>query len=334
MLASSLLVLIISAMISLCSCSSPYIPPDGIEFQLKNIADNKCLALPENFDDPVSDECVAIESYDDRWWTIIKNPETNYYLIQNTERNECLSADDQPYKLKTFECDINYSDQWWIMDGADDGFQIKNYKTNECIFMNTNNGPGTYKCKDDQGEANWDQLWIFYLETYQIVDIIFDTDNGKISNVQELISGSGECMNNITDMNGEESVEINSPGNMTETSSFSHTAGVSISVGTAFKTNVPIVADWFRWIRLGPSYDYEWGKETTISHQVGHPQNVTCRPGEIIIAECGAYTGTMDVPYRMILETTETKIRFESTGIWRGTYTFDPHCHLEYKNPI
>ena len=48
-----------------------------------------------------------------------------------------------------------------------------------------------------------------------------------------------------------------------ETSSFSHEAGVSMTIGTEFKAKIPFVAEKTIKLSVGGHYTHHWGKSTT-----------------------------------------------------------------------
>lgn len=97
---------------------------------------------------------------------------------------------------------------------------------------------------------------------------------------------------------------------ITETSSFQHTAGASVSVGTSFKTGVPYIAEGEISVEVSASYEYSAGTENSEERTV--QAEFACVGAPYKITECNAlmFSDQINVPY---------------TRTW--TQKEDPTCH-------
>ena len=86
-----------------------------------------------------------------------------------------------------------------------------------------------------------------------------------------------------------------------QTESWGNTVGASITVGTKFKTGVPLFAEGEVSVEVSASYEHTWGKETY--HETKYSTTVTCKAPPKTKVVCSYITNAarLDVPYTMYL---------------------------------
>lgn len=108
-----------------------------------------------------------------------------------------------------------------------------------------------------------------------------------------------------------------------ETSTFSHTAGVGIEVGTTFSTGVPFIAKGEISVTLSAHYEHTWGQTTTKTKSFTDTIHCKSPPRTKTVCEYVANKATIDVPYKITFSQGAHKKVVE--GVWKGVSVFEDH---------
>ena len=84
---------------------------------------------------------------------------------------------------------------------------------------------------------------------------------------------------------------------VTETSSFTHTAGASVTVGTTFEAGVPLVAKGEISTEVSASYEYSAGTEKSVTKTLQADYNCVAKPGKRVTCETFLFKYLVSVPY-------------------------------------
>jgi hypothetical protein len=83
-----------------------------------------------------------------------------------------------------------------------------------------------------------------------------------------------------TDGSVEQSTTFTVSEEVTETASFTHTAGASVTVGTEFKAGIPVLASGSISVEVTASYEFSAGTERSESKTVSAEYNCVAPPGK------------------------------------------------------
>ena len=153
----------------------------------------------------------------------------------------------------------------------------------------------------------------------KIVGVDFDVDRGKLlSSTPKVIAQ--EVLENY-DSSTDQSMEFSYNEQVSNTSSFQHTAGVGIKVGTEFKCGYPCVAEGKISVEVNASYQYSWGASKTTSKSYNGKLPVVAKAGTAVECKAVITEAILDVPYTIRLKSGRT-----SSGKWRGVSTWGFHA--------
>jgi len=99
------------------------------------------------------------------------------------------------------------------------------------------------------------------------------------------------------DSSVEQSTTFTVSESVTETSSFSHTAGASVTVGTTFSTGIPVVAAGEISVDVSAYYDYSSGREKSETKTLRADYNCVAAPGTSVTCEALLFKYRVTVPY-------------------------------------
>ena len=159
-----------------------------------------------------------------------------------------------------------------------------------------------------------DNNWEFY-------DITYQTDQAQITQLSPEAIGRKELDNrNAT---GISIIEFTVSKTVTETQSFTHTVGASVTVGTEFKTGIPFVAEGKVSVEVTASYEYEYGTQRSVSRT--REITFTCQgvPRRKTVCIVRLHYNKLDVPYTMVLKHKRKGCTCESKGIFTGVASTD-----------
>lgn len=87
---------------------------------------------------------------------------------------------------------------------------------------------------------------------------------------------------------------------ISETSSFSHSTGVSITIGTEFEVGIPLLAKGKVEMEVSTSYEYSYGNEKTTEKSLTGTFNCVAPKGKNVRCEAVFTKDHVEVPYTMV----------------------------------
>jgi hypothetical protein len=170
-----------------------------------------------------------------------------------------------------------------------------------------------------QGGGNSGQLWKYLHESLEIVDVVYDLDKGKVTDVITTPIWTREIINQS------ESEQTNSvllSKEVTETSHFENSATSSTTVekGAHFTAQIPRVkseAGASFQLGLTESQTNSYGEISNISKKYEDTVDVRVRPHTKMIVTFSVSECILDVPYTMIFRSKEGK-ETSCQGTWKG----------------
>lgn len=114
-----------------------------------------------------------------------------------------------------------------------------------------------------------------------------------------------------------QSMEFSFNETITNSFSFTHQTGVSISVGTKFKCGIPMVGEGEAQVVVTGSYSYSWGTSGSNAKSYVAKFPVMAGPHSTVVCNAVVNETKMDVPYTIYFESGNT-----SSGLWKGVSTW------------
>lgn len=133
-------------------------------------------------------------------------------------------------------------------------------------------------------------------DDFDLQDVDYDIKNGKITEMPPQNAGV-KTIENETSQSQQTKYIVTKT--VSETSSFEHTTGASISVGTTFGVGIPIVAMGEISVEVSASYDYTEGQSREESKSV--TAEFWCTSSAYTVTECQSFLfrDKVEVPYTM-----------------------------------
>ena len=327
----ALATIVINMLVLLSKSSSVNMPPDGTYIQFQNVESNKCMLDRElangNIDgnNGVTDSCCI--NCDDQLYKLEPHATLyGYYKLVNVKSNRVIiSSSDGSFR--TYPNIGTSADKYWKFEAKSSDanlFKLVNLESKRVIVSNSD---GRYTTYPNIGSSD-DKYWKWNIENYNVIGVSFDLNNGNILSDAPLVAGGGIC-NNGDGGSESQTVQIESSITVTETSSFSYTAGFSLSIGTTFETGIPFVAAGQVSTTLTVSHELSFGSEFSTERTFTAILPVTCASGEIIEVECVVFQAQLNVPYTLYLRADKSGSDFESNGIWTGTSAYEFICDFD-----
>jgi len=162
---------------------------------------------------------------------------------------------------------------------------------------------------------------VLVIDPDKIIHVDFDVDHGKLLHSTPKVIAK-QTLNN--DTSREQSMEFSYNEQVSTTSSFQHTAGVEITVGTSFQCGVPCLAEGKIEVGVTASYQHSWGKSETTSKSYTGKVPVRTNKNTAVVCKAIIKEAKLEVPYKIHFESGRT-----SSGIWHGVSTWDFHVTFD-----
>ncbi|KAF8173573.1 hypothetical protein K438DRAFT_1610668 [Mycena galopus ATCC 62051] len=164
-----------------------------------------------------------------------------------------------------------------------------------------------------------EQLVSSVYEDMDVVKVEYSLDQGRITSSTPTVLSS-QTLFNTTDI--EQEIDCTMKRKVTETTSFSHTEGISLPVGTSFSAGVP----WFNELdgfHVNPEFgtSMTWGQESNSQQSFSTSFTVKAAPHSSVLAVWTVDYRTLEIPYTTTLRSRSTGTTATSSGIWRGPST-------------
>ena len=164
--------------------------------------------------------------------------------------------------------------------------------------------------------------------TDKIDRVEFHCDRGKLEATNPKVLAVQEISNKSSQP---QSVEFSYSETVSNSSSFTHQWGRSISSAAKFSCEVPTVVKGEITTTLTGSVSHTWGKTETFQKTVSGKHPVVAARFTKVICEVVANEAKMEVPYTMHFKSGK-----KSGGMWKGASTWDVKTSLkeEKLNPL
>jgi len=149
----------------------------------------------------------------------------------------------------------------------------------------------------------------------------FHCDRGKLGATNPKVLAVQE---NSNESSQPQSVEFSYSETVSNTSTFTHQWGISISRSAKFSCELPTVFKGEISTTTTGSVSLTWGKTETFQKTVSGKHPVVAAPFTKVICEVVANEAMMDVPYTMYFKSGKT-----SGGMWKGVSTWDVKTSLK-----
>ena len=161
---------------------------------------------------------------------------------------------------------------------------------------------------------------------WEFVSIKFDTNGGQVRFSPPAVVGK-KVINNLKGTQSP-SIAFTVAKEVVERESFSHTAGASLTVGTEFKTGVPIVAEGKVKVEFTVSYQFQYGKEK--EKKTTKSATFRCPAGPKLKVTCLVTLSTqeMSVPYTMKLRHKQRGCECFSNGTYDKISATNMHMEI------
>ena len=120
-------------------------------------------------------------------------------------------------------------------------------------------------------------------EDYELGKLVYHTSRGTATTLRPERIGY-QYINN-TDSSVEQSTMFSVSETVTETSTFTHTAGIEVMVGTEFTSGVPSLAEGKITVEVTASYEFSAGIERSVEKQMQADYNCVAPAGKIVTCE-------------------------------------------------
>lgn len=162
---------------------------------------------------------------------------------------------------------------------------------------------------------------VLVLNDDEIIRVEYKVDEAKMLSTTPKVIAK-QTNHNASSIN--QTMEFSFNETITNSFSFTHQAGASISVGTKFKCGIPMVGEGEAQVVVTGSYSYNWGTSSSNAKSYVAKFPVTAGPHSTVICNAVVNETKMDVPYTIYFESGNT-----SSGLWKGVSTWGLRATFE-----
>ncbi|PYI02788.1 hypothetical protein BO78DRAFT_400309 [Aspergillus sclerotiicarbonarius CBS 121057] len=313
-----------------------YIPPGGVRFRLQGKRSG-CV-LVGNTNDTLTDYDGS-EVYDDQWFTLAEVPGSSdtYYIrsTYNRNNNKVIFCREEAYDVGLYRTD--YADQHFRLDPGEGEFRglfrLLAPATNRVITSNgRSNGVGNYPADEDKYD---DQYFAFLFEDLVFDHVEYNIDLGATIGQGVPHSWMGQTINETNDPN--DSMEINMEETLSETVSFEHTSGITLTEGMTASFGIPGVMEGEITLEMSIVDSFTFGKSKTVQHTVGSSVTVAAPARTITTVEATVTQSKITIPAKIYSKskalgiTVITEAMYEGAPFWGIVYDIKPPIPLDDK---
>lgn len=151
--------------------------------------------------------------------------------------------------------------------------------------------------------------------TWTATDIVYDVESSKVIPVQPSTVGHKTIYNRGST---EESQSISVTEGMSTSTSFSHSAGASVTVGATFSFGVPLVFEGEVSTEVSASYDFSYGTDRTVSKETTAEFSCTGAANKKSVCKVLLFKEKYDIPYTMTWTKNSEKVcKCETKGVFK-----------------
>ncbi|KAJ6530577.1 hypothetical protein B0H19DRAFT_1273582 [Mycena capillaripes] len=161
-----------------------------------------------------------------------------------------------------------------------------------------------------------EQLVSFVYEDMDVVKVEYTLGQGRTTTSTSTVLSS-QTLSNTTVV--EQEMDCSMKSTVTETISFSHTEGISLTAGASFSASIPSFDPTFEFNVFSEfSTSMTWGKELSSQQSYSIGSTVKAAPHSSVLVVWIVNICNLEMPYTMTLRSRSTGTTVESFGIWHG----------------
>eukprot|EP01084_Bolivina_argentea_P169935 294523_1 len=183
----------------------------------------------------------------------------------------------------------------------------------------------------DSHECCVKPLWFMVYENVEILSIDYLVDDAHVEQSVPVALASIICDNRHGSIVAG-GVDLVYSEDVSITTFWTNSVGVSISVGMEFEAGVPEVASGKVTTEVTVSEQYTWGEEKQHVQHFGPTFKVPCAQGERILGTAIVIQGEISVPFIMKLRDIQSGKIFNAFGEFNGVRAFDLTLNLTKLN--
>ncbi|XP_063690835.1 uncharacterized protein LOC134823337 [Bolinopsis microptera] len=242
----------------------------------------------------------------DNYYNNFKSGGTDWFIVRNLPRIwylKCIkltiSGDDKfKFEFVTVRQDVDAEDTKFI--------------NRRDTWMSSNPEEGSSELRSCLSEC--DEYLPVRNSKWALEKVEYDLEAGKL--IEYTPEKVGEQHIDNKQGSGEQSTSFMVEETVTETSYFSHSAYVSITMGTQFSAGVPFVSDGQIYMDVSAGYDYAWGEENSVENKMAATYNCVAPAGKVVTCRALLYKTRIEVPYIQVWKQKWRDCRQEVKGVF------------------
>lgn len=173
----------------------------------------------------------------------------------------------------------------------------------------------------------------FHLEDMAFLSLKYNVDEGTIFEPPaEVQMGSTQTIENDTDI--EQSTQLTFKLETATTSTFTHTHGFEVKVGTEIKAGIPFIGAAKITVEGSTAHTWAWGSDFTEARHYETSVTAKAPPRSMIVGRAFISRSRIDVPYSIIIRSVSGRVEEHSHGIFRGVDYWDIRArYVQYPLP-
>ena len=247
---------------------------------------------------------------------VYPEPLDNYYNNFQSGELDVFHMTNLPriWHLKCIKIKVTGTDKWKFdyikVRLSNDISKIYTFPNRGDVWMSADPEEGRPELKICLSEC--DEYLPVRNSKWELEDVVYDLEKGRL--IEYTPEKVGEQHIDNTDGSTSQSTSFAVEETVTETSYFSHSAGASITVGTQFSAGIPYVADGEIYMDVTASYEYYWGKETSVEKKMSATYNCVAPAGKEVNCRAMLHKARVAVPYTQIWKHKWKDCREEVSG--------------------
>jgi len=161
---------------------------------------------------------------------------------------------------------------------------------------------------------------------YDLVGVVYDKTGGAVKAFRPEQVGYQHIDN--SDGSTEQSTTFTVSEEVTETASFTHTAGASVTVGTEFSVGIPAIASGSVSVEVSVSYEFSYGTERSETKSMEAQYNCVAPAGKSVSCEALLFKYQLDVPYTQTWQHKRLPCTCQSKGVFREISANEMRLHI------
>jgi len=256
-------------------------------------------------------EETFMQNYQGAWEKLyLERNSQGGYSIKSRTHGTCLRADNNGKGLK-FSSYCGSWERWELIGGdADDIWVIRSYSPQRSYLRaDRYEEPVTVVSHN----YSWEKWRIVPERKIESMEYHIDRQTTAVTVPEVLgkIVKENHCPAGITCPNQSSTLSVSE--SRTSTRSWSHTAGVGVTVGMSFSAGVPLLAETEFSVEVSASYEHSWGTEESTTKDYSISFDCVAGSGLRVTCEFDTKKQILDVPFTITWNTGE-----KTYGVYNG----------------